>query len=234
MDTPMPTVSEARTAIASDGLLSALAQLIDQADRALEIDRSATRACLVRAAELVHSVRTHTASTGPLDPAFAPSLVRRLTAYIDDHLADPIATNDLTAVAQMSTGHFFRSFKRSFGESPFAFIARRRIGRAQQLMLTTDARLCDIALAVGLCDQSHLTRVFRRLVGESPNAWRRTMSGRGIRGGAPIHRTLDGRDQPAGSASGLPFCTTHVDTMVPPSVPGAATTLCTNPAGLKK
>ena len=40
-------------------------------------------------------------------------------------------------------------------------------------MLTTDEPLSQIALACGLCDQSHFTRVFRRIVGESPNAWRR-------------------------------------------------------------
>jgi AraC family transcriptional regulator len=76
----------------------------------------------------------------------------------------------------MNTGHFFRSFKRSFGEAPLAFIARRRMLRAQESTLTTEERLCQIALACGLCDQSHFTRVFRRIVGESPNAWRRRVT----------------------------------------------------------
>jgi AraC-like DNA-binding protein len=63
-----------------------------------------------------------------------------------------------------------QSFKRSFGETPFSFIARRRMLRAQELMLTTDERLSQIAPACGRCDQSNFTRVFRRIVGESPNA----------------------------------------------------------------
>ena len=66
-----------------------------------------------------------------------------------------------------------RSFKRSFGETPFAFIAPRRMLRAQELMLSTDEPLSQIALAWGLCDQSNFTRVFRGIVGEGPNAWRR-------------------------------------------------------------
>jgi AraC-like DNA-binding protein len=161
-----------------DGLLSALAQLIDLADRALESDRLTTRAYLARAAALVQSGRIGAPTRETTEAALAPWQIRRLTDYIDAHLAGPICSGDLTAIAQMSTGHFFRLFKRSYGDPPFAYIARRRIRKAQELMLTTDHRLCEIALSVGLCDQSHLTRVFRKWVGESPSAWRRRMVGR--------------------------------------------------------
>jgi transcriptional regulator GlxA family with amidase domain len=41
------------------------------------------------------------------------------------------------------------------------------------LMLTTDSRLCNTAQACGFADQAHFSRIFHRLVGLSPNAWRR-------------------------------------------------------------
>jgi AraC-like DNA-binding protein len=44
-------------------------------------------------------------------------------------------------------------------------------------MLAGDCRLCDVAQSCGFADQSHLSRVFRRLVGVAPNAWRRTRFG---------------------------------------------------------
>jgi AraC-like DNA-binding protein len=66
-----------------------------------------------------------------------------------------------------------RAFKESFGCAPHAFLIRRRMERAQGLMLTTDEALGQIALACGLADQSHLTRLFQKWVGESPAAWRR-------------------------------------------------------------
>src|SRR5215510_10333934 len=84
---------------------------------------------------------------------------------------------DLAPLARLSAGHFSRSFTRSFGIAPFAYVAGRRLARAQELMLTTDEPLSQIALACGLCDQSHLTRLFRRHVGTSPNAWRRSHRG---------------------------------------------------------
>lgn len=99
--------------------------------------------------------------------------VNRLVAYIDGHLGRPISSADLAALTGMSTGHFFRTFKATFGEAPFAYIARRRVERAQELMRTSSEPLCQIALQCGLCDQSHLTRLFRRIVGVTPRAWRR-------------------------------------------------------------
>ena len=153
-------------------LLTIIARLLDEAGVALERDRRTAQACIARAAALIHAERDRGAPA-QTKGALAAWQAKRLTAFIDANLSGNIATGDLTELVQMSTGHFFRSFKRSFGETPFAFIARRRMLRAQELMLTTDEPLSQIALACGLCDQSHFTRVFRRIVGESPNAWRR-------------------------------------------------------------
>ena len=159
----------------ADGLLTVIAKLLDDARVALDRDRLTARTCISRAAALVRAERDRNASV-QTKCAMAAWQVKRLTAYIDTNLSGNIATDDLTTLVRMSTGHFFRSFKRTFGETPFAFIARRRMLRAQELMLTTDEPLCQIALSCGLCDQSHFTRVFRRIIGESPNAWRRRVS----------------------------------------------------------
>jgi transcriptional regulator GlxA family with amidase domain len=50
-----------------------------------------------------------------------------------------------------------------------------RIRRARELMLATDRSLAEIALETGFSDQPHFTRVFSRLIGAGPGAWRRTM-----------------------------------------------------------
>jgi AraC-like DNA-binding protein len=173
-DRPIQTAAGAPPHPASEGLLTIIARLLDEAGVALERDRRAASACIARAAALVQAERTRDREFSAYRKgALAAWQAKRLTAFIDANLGHNIATEDLTDLAQMSTGHFFRSFKRSFGETPFSFIARRRMLRAQELMLTTDEPLSQIALACGLCDQSHFTRVFRRIVGESPNAWRR-------------------------------------------------------------
>jgi AraC family transcriptional regulator len=99
--------------------------------------------------------------------------VRRLTMYIDAHLGDTVRCEDLARLARLSLSHFIRAFRDSFGYPPHTFLTRRRLERAQGLMLTTDAPLGQIALDCGLADQSHLSRLFKQFVGETPAAWRR-------------------------------------------------------------
>ena len=102
---------------------------------------------------------------------------RRLTAYIDANLAEPIRVSDLAALLDLSESHFSRAFRCTFGTSAHEYVTRRRIEVAQSLMLKSRESLCAIALRCGLCDQSHFSRVFRRVVGETPYAWRRTRLG---------------------------------------------------------
>jgi len=103
----------------------------------------------------------------------APWQVRRVTDYIEEHLSSTIRLQDLAAIARLSHSHFCRAFKESLGHPAHAYVMRRRVQRAQGLMLTTAESLSQIAALCGMADQAHFCKLFRRLVGESPNAWRR-------------------------------------------------------------
>jgi AraC family transcriptional regulator len=98
---------------------------------------------------------------------------RKVRDHIDIHITGPVLVADLCALVQRSAAHFSRSFKRTFGESPHAFVVRRRVELASQYMLTTDASLSDIALRCGFTDQAHLCKHFRPAAGQTPAAWRR-------------------------------------------------------------
>jgi len=99
--------------------------------------------------------------------------VRKVRDYIDTHITGPVLVADLCALLKRSEAHFSRSFKRTFGESPHAFLVRRRVELAAQYMLTTDASLCEIALRCGFTDQAHLSKHFRQAADQTPAAWRR-------------------------------------------------------------
>jgi AraC-like DNA-binding protein len=103
----------------------------------------------------------------------APWQVRKLTTYVEMHLDSEIGTADLAALAKLSIFHFCRAFRESFNESPHAYVMRRRVERAQGLMLHSDVSLGQIAIDCGFTDQAHFNKSFRRIVGESPGAWRR-------------------------------------------------------------
>ena len=112
-------------------------------------------------------------SLTPVRGGLAPWQVLRVKTHVDAHLDSTLRARDLAAMVRLSTGHFCRAFKRSLGVAPIAYIARRRVASAQQLMLATNEPLSQIALACGFYDQAHLTRLFRRHAGTTPHNWRR-------------------------------------------------------------
>lgn len=103
----------------------------------------------------------------------APWMVRKLSTYIETHLDSAIHSVDLAGMAEQSVSHFGRAFRESFDDPPHTYVMRRRIERAQGLMLQTNLSLAQIAIDCGLSDQAHFNKSFRRFVGQSPGAWRR-------------------------------------------------------------
>jgi AraC-like DNA-binding protein len=99
--------------------------------------------------------------------------VRKVVEHIDRCITSRVLVADLCALVQRSEAHFSRSFRRTFGHSPHAFVVRRRVELAAQYMLETAAPLSDIALRCGFVDQAHLCKHFRKVTGETPAAWRR-------------------------------------------------------------
>ena len=106
----------------------------------------------------------------------APWQLRRVQALVETRLGEPISGQQLADCAGLSRCHFARAFRQSTGMSPRGYVLRRRIERAQHLMLSTQAALSDIALECGLADQSHFSRTFLKVCGTTPRAWRRAQT----------------------------------------------------------
>jgi AraC-like DNA-binding protein len=160
-------------------LVGIVMKLLDRAAEAVDTDPEAAKDCISRAAALLQSGRSKAdyESRGKT-PAFirgglTPWQARQVTRHIESALGSSIGTEECAAIAKLSSSHFRRAFKASFGETFSAYLSRRRVERAQEMMVTTDQPLCLIARQCGFADQSHFTRVFRRLVGPSPGSWRR-------------------------------------------------------------
>jgi AraC-like DNA-binding protein len=93
----------------------------------------------------------------------------RVLEYLRAHLAEEISVERLARVAGLSPSHFSTLFHASFGESPHRHLLRLRVERAREL-LEKGADPAAAALAVGFCDQSHLGRHMRRMLGITPGA----------------------------------------------------------------
>jgi AraC family transcriptional regulator len=155
----------------SAGTRADVARILDDLNRSLGRDLAAARAAADRLVQLL-------ADEGAIEPlplrgGLAPWQKRRIERYLHDNLEHCVRVETLADALPLSVSHFCRAFKETFGETPHAHIMRLRLERAQQLMLATEEPLSQIALACGLADQAHLSKLFRRRVGESPSNWRR-------------------------------------------------------------
>jgi AraC-like DNA-binding protein len=119
-----------------------------------------------------------------LDPGFITAeqeqrcglTARMLTCieeYIDLHLERDLSVEELASRLGISPSYFARSFRCSVGLAPHAYVMRRRLSRAQELLASTDLSLIDITLATGFADQSHFCRRFHQMVGMPPRTFRR-------------------------------------------------------------
>jgi AraC family transcriptional regulator len=107
------------------------------------------------------------ADTGEL-----PASIRRVLAYVEQHLGDRLDIDRLVQVSGSSRAHFVRIFTRAVGLPPSSYVIGRRIQLAQRLLIATDATIVEIAASCGFVDGNYFAKVFRRETGQSPTAYR--------------------------------------------------------------
>jgi transcriptional regulator GlxA family with amidase domain len=103
--------------------------------------------------------------------------LRQARDRIDRDFAEPLDVPALAGGALMSAGHFQRSFREAFGETPHAYLMTRRIERAATLFRTTDLSVTDVCMAVGSTSLGSFSARFTELMGLSPSAYRATDHG---------------------------------------------------------
>jgi AraC-like DNA-binding protein len=138
----------------------------DATPAALEHDLCAALAALV---ELTHA---------PRGTQFRPSAwstaVARARALLDERLTETVTLDELAAHARLDKFRLCRAFRDEIGLPPHAYVTHRRVSRAQEL-LTRGFSQADVALRVGLYDQSQLHRHFKRILGVTPGAFARAV-----------------------------------------------------------
>jgi AraC-like DNA-binding protein len=98
--------------------------------------------------------------------------LRKAKDRMDREFDLPLDVPAIAKSAAMSTGHFSRSFKAAFGESPYSYLMTRRIERAKALLRRGDTSVTDACFAVGCTSLGSFSSRFTELVGESPSAYR--------------------------------------------------------------
>lgn len=101
--------------------------------------------------------------------------IRKAQALLAHALDEYCPVSHAAAACRLSKGHFARLFKESVGLPPHRWLTRQRIEAAKTMLRDTDFPLSEIALECGFCEQAHMCRVFRKWLGTTPGAWRKSV-----------------------------------------------------------
>ena len=112
----------------------------------------------------------------PMRGGLAAWQQKRIVEFIEEHLAEELPLAALAELAQLSTYHFARAFKRSFGVPPHRYHTNRRIERSRALLANPAMAVADVAIEVGFGGASAFSAAFRKLTGQTPTDYRRALS----------------------------------------------------------
>src|SRR5258705_4864663 len=137
----------------------------------------AESACEFLAHHMIHSYSTLSARPPRPVGGLPARRLKLILDYIEENLAKAIALRQLGELAGISTRHFERAFRQAIGVPPHAYVVRKRVARAQNLLLSEPGLTIDeIAVRAGFSSSSHLSSTFRSQTGYSPTAFRRLQS----------------------------------------------------------
>lgn len=99
--------------------------------------------------------------------------IRRSLEEIEARLADDVGLTELAAAVGLSPSHYATLFRAATGMPPHAWLMKRRIERACELLMNTSSNVTDIAFALGFPSSQHFATMFKKHLGTTPSEWRR-------------------------------------------------------------
>jgi AraC-like DNA-binding protein len=98
--------------------------------------------------------------------------LRRARDRMDREYSRPLDVAELARTALMSSAHFSRQFRATYGETPYGYLMTRRIERAKALLRRGDLSVTEVCFEVGCSSLGSFSARFTQLVGETPTAYR--------------------------------------------------------------
>ncbi|WP_108060973.1 AraC family transcriptional regulator [Poseidonibacter lekithochrous] len=100
-------------------------------------------------------------------------IFKEVEKYIQNNLCNAITLSDISKAIGYNEFYIIRVFKKKFGLTPHAFLINKRIEKArQELTQNRDINLSQLSCDVGFYDQSHFSKVFKRVFAKTPNNYK--------------------------------------------------------------
>jgi transcriptional regulator GlxA family with amidase domain len=107
-----------------------------------------------------------------------PVEIWKARKFIEEHSGEELSLTKVAKYVHISPNHLSEKFKEVTGVNFVDYIARIRVGKTRDLLQDSQLRISEIAFAVGFQSLSQFNRVFKRLSGKSPSAYRAARSTR--------------------------------------------------------
>lgn len=99
--------------------------------------------------------------------------LNKVTEYINENLQNKISLNDLASIAYLSPDYFSLLFKKTMGVRPMEYLNRKRIERAQTLLLTTNFSITEISERVGILSNTYFSTIFKKHTLQTPESYKK-------------------------------------------------------------
>lgn len=100
----------------------------------------------------------------------------RVLDYIDEHIHEPISIEQLADLTFLSKDHLIRLFKKHMNDTPVKYINRKKIEKAQLMMLLDDSSIQEMSFTLGFENISYFNRLFKKMTGETPTSYKRRLA----------------------------------------------------------
>jgi AraC family transcriptional regulator len=131
--------------------------------------------CPLTCESLLLELFGYTAKVRRLSPTDESTRWRLLRGKIHDDFRESLRVKDLAGVAGVHPVHAARIFRKYSGRTPGEYLQNLRVQAACRMIAEDSASLCDVAAQTGFADQSHMNRIFKRVVGATPGAFQRQL-----------------------------------------------------------
>jgi AraC-like DNA-binding protein len=111
----------------------------------------------------------------PLRSGHVSDTLHSAREYINEHFTERCSLRDIAEAVNVSPNYLHTAFKEAFGETPYAYVTRKRIEKAKRLIAAGRESMLTIALETGFCSQSHFNKVFKAHTGMTPKEYRNSI-----------------------------------------------------------
>lgn len=102
-----------------------------------------------------------------------PFVLKDIVHYIEEHIDEKLTVKELALRSRWKDQHFIRVFANYIGETPYQFILRKKIDKAQKLIYETTLTISEISFELGFESYGNFCNAFKKITGKTPNLFRK-------------------------------------------------------------